>query len=153
MYHGLRLESNKVRIRIRIHICIRLQPKISFNLLMLSEWPKADSQFWWNHERKSHFGKIFHEIMKEKATLEKYFMKSWKKKPLWKNISWNHERKSHFGKIFHEIMKEKATLEKYLKDMLFRTLSTTLLQIFCKIILNSKVDIKSSIDPDFLRNS
>ena len=36
-----------------------------------------------------------------------------------------------------------------------RTLPTTLLQTFCKIILNSKVIIKSIIDPDdnFSRNS
>ena len=32
--------------------------------------------------------------------------------------------------------------------MLIRTLPTTLLQIFCKIILNSQVIIKSIIDPD-----
>ena len=40
-------------------------------------------------------------------------------------------------------------------EMLIRTLSTTLLQIFCKIILNSEVIVKSIIDPDdnFLRNS
>ena len=33
-------------------------------------------------------------------------------------------------------------------EMLIRTLPTTLLQIFCKIILNSKVIVKSIIDPD-----
>ena len=32
--------------------------------------------------------------------------------------------------------------------MLFRTLPTTLLQIFSKIILNSKVSVKSILDPD-----
>ena len=40
-------------------------------------------------------------------------------------------------------------------EMLFRTLPTTLLQIFCKIILNSKVIVKRIFDPDdtFWRNS
>ena len=33
-------------------------------------------------------------------------------------------------------------------EMLFRTLSTTLFQIFSKIILNSKVSVKSILDPD-----
>ena len=43
--------------------------------------------------------------------------------------------KSHAGKIFEG-------------GLLFRIMPTTLLQIFCKIILNSKVIIKSIIDPD-----
>ena len=39
--------------------------------------------------------------------------------------------------------------------MLFRTLPTTLLQIFCKIILNTQVIVKNVIDPNynFSRNS
>ena len=34
------------------------------------------------------------------------------------------------------------------EGMLIRTSPTTLLQIFCKIILNSQVIVKSIIDPD-----
>ena len=34
------------------------------------------------------------------------------------------------------------------EDMSIRTLPTTLLQIFCKISFNSKVIVKSIIDPD-----
>ena len=33
-------------------------------------------------------------------------------------------------------------------EMLMRTLPTSLLELFCKIILNSKVIAKSTIDPD-----
>ena len=33
-------------------------------------------------------------------------------------------------------------------EMLIRTLPTTLLQIFCKIILNSKIIVQSILDPD-----
>ena len=40
-------------------------------------------------------------------------------------------------------------------EMLIRTLPTTFLQIFSKIILNSKVSVKSILDPDdnFWRNA
>ena len=34
-------------------------------------------------------------------------------------------------------------------EMFIRTLPITLLQIFCKIIFNSKVIVKSIIDPDY----
>ena len=36
----------------------------------------------------------------------------------------------------------------FLGEMSIRILSTTLFQIFCKIILNFKVIVKSIIDPD-----
>ena len=34
-------------------------------------------------------------------------------------------------------------------EMLFRTFAITLLQIFCKIILNFQVIVKSILDPDY----
>ena len=44
--------------------------------------------------------------------------------------------------------KEKHLIKIFIGEMLIRTLPTSLLQIFCKIILNSKVIVKSIIDPD-----
>ena len=44
--------------------------------------------------------------------------------------------------------KQKHSFENFVREMLIRTLSTNLLQIFCEIFLNSKVIVKSIIDPD-----
>ena len=44
--------------------------------------------------------------------------------------------------------KQKHSLENFVRELLIRTLSTNLLQIFCEIFLNSKVIIKSIIYPD-----
>ena len=50
---------------------------------------------------------------------------------------------------FDNIFQAKALVRKIFDgEKLFRTLQPTLLQIFCKIILNSKVVRKSIIDPD-----
>ena len=55
---------------------------------------------------------------------------------------------------FDEILQAKAELAFFKAEMFIGALSPTLLQIFCKIILNSKVIVKSIIDPDdnFWRN-
>ena len=42
----------------------------------------------------------------------------------------------------------KSSLTILMGEMFIRRLSTTLLQIFCKIILNSEVIVKIIIDPD-----
>ena len=50
---------------------------------------------------------------------------------------------------YDEILKAKAYLEKIFEaEVLFRTLPAIPLQIFCKMILNSKVITRSIIDPD-----
>ena len=57
---------------------------------------------------------------------------------------------------FDKILQTKAILRKIFDaEMLIGILSTTPLQILCRIILNSKVISKSIIDPDynFWRNS
>ena len=47
-----------------------------------------------------------------------------------------------------EILKATIMLPNIPRTLLIRTLQTTLLQIFCKMILNSQVIVKNSIDPD-----
>ena len=48
-----------------------------------------------------------------------------------------------------QVYQAKQLLGKYFEGgMLIRTLPATFLQIFCKIILNSKVIVKNIIDPD-----
>ena len=48
---------------------------------------------------------------------------------------------------FDETLWAKVKLEELYSGNVFRTLPTTLIQIFCKIV-NSKCIIKSTIDPD-----
>ena len=50
---------------------------------------------------------------------------------------------------FNEILQKKSIAGKICdREMLIGSLSTTLLQIFCKIIMNFKIIVKSMKDPD-----
>ena len=69
----------------------------------------------------------------------------------WVNLTVN----KHSLIILIKSCRQKHIWKNIWKKMLFRILPTILLQIFFKIILNSKVVIKSNINPDdnFYRNS
>ena len=58
-------------------------------------------------------------------------------------VNWFTSQKQQLDNC-NEFLQAKAMLEKYMK---FRILPTTLIQIFCEIILYSKVIIESIIDP------
>ena len=49
---------------------------------------------------------------------------------------------------FDESFKQKQNWKIFEGEMLIRTLAVTLLQMFCKITVNSKIIVKSMLDPD-----
>ena len=49
---------------------------------------------------------------------------------------------------FDKSFKQKQNWKIFEGEMLIRTLAVTLLQMFCKITVNSKIIVKSMLDPD-----